>query len=96
MHKLMYINAHKNGHIQYPSKDLTTDTTNTIIIVNTIKEIRLVGNDKTKVIETAYTLTRIPKPLWLKARHVALERGITMRELLLQALTAFIAKEDNR
>ena len=54
------------------------------------------GNDKTKVIETAYTLTRIPKPLWIKARHVALERGITMRELLLQALTAFIAKEDNR
>ena len=41
-----------------------------------------------------YLIKDIPDALWLRARHLALDDGVTMRVFLIEALTCYVeAKE---
>lgn len=45
---------------------------------------------KTKPETLSYILRDIPRELWDRAKHQAINEGISLRELLFRALTAYL------
>ena len=40
----------------------------------------------------AYPLRNVPSELWTKAKHIAIDKKITLRELIINALTEYVKK----
>ena len=43
-----------------------------------------------------YILRDIPEDLWIRAKHLAIDNGISFRELILSSLNTFIKQEKKK
>ena len=41
--------------------------------------------------KTNYLLRNVPPPLWSEAKHLAVDSGMTLRELIIRALGKYVA-----